>query len=220
MEHNPMEMDTQTPTPQKKTVKYNLKHTDPAKKATLRTLFKFRDDFNLPVSNTDLFKYTGFTSATGYRVLKDTSDHRFHENPFCDETRGRPRAFKEADIDQIIQFLERGVCSLPWADLCGAAGLEFPNASKPPSTATIKKSVYARGWRKCLACSKFWSCKDVAKEHDRLAQEQLEKHNLDLAYFKFGPDDKVSLIRKAGTQYCVECFESRATQQLHQKSNK
>ncbi|KAI0554540.1 hypothetical protein F4679DRAFT_299984 [Xylaria curta] len=183
-EYNPM--DTSTPTTEKKT----FTHTDPAKKIALRTLFKFRDDFNLPVSNTEIFKYTGFASATGYRVLKDTSDHRFHENPFCDETRGRPRALTEANIDQIVAFLEREVRSLPWADLCGAAGLEFPNPSKPPSTATIKKSVYRRGWRKCVACSKFWSCKDVTKEHDRLAQEQLEKHNLDLAYFKFGPDDK------------------------------
>ncbi|KAI0858664.1 hypothetical protein F4860DRAFT_296398 [Xylaria cubensis] len=201
---------TPTTPAQKNTIKYHLKHSDTAKKTALRTIIKFRDDLKLPVSNNDIFKYTGFTHATGYRVLKDISDHRFHNNPFCDETRGRPRALTEANIDQIIEFLGREDCSLPWANLCAAAGLEFPNLSKPPSTTTVKKAVYGRGWRKCVACSKFWTFKNVADEHDRLAQEMLEKHKLDLAYFKFGPDGKVNVTRKAGTQYCTECIQSRA----------
>ncbi|KAI1751710.1 hypothetical protein F4782DRAFT_503992 [Xylaria castorea] len=198
-------------------VAYNLTQSDTPEKTALRTLVKFRDDHNLQITNKALFEYTGVTHATGYRVLKSTNRR------LCDETRGRPRALTEAHIDQIIEFIEREgweARCLPWINLCDAAGLEFPTLSKPPSVPTIRKALYTRGWKKCVACSKYWTCEDVAQKRDCWAREQLEKHELDLSYyrkvrysdeihFKFSSEGKVNITRKAGTRYCAECIQYR-----------
>ncbi|KAI0188527.1 hypothetical protein EV127DRAFT_434331 [Xylaria flabelliformis] len=164
-----------SPTPKKtKAVKNHFTHSDEAKKTALRTLIKFRDDKQLAISNNDLFKYTGFTHSTGYRVLRDTDKDKDND-ALREETRGRPRALTDHQIDQIAKFLEeQGGCRLPWAELCAAAGLEFPNPSKAPCVDVLRKAVYTRGWRKCVVCFKYWTCNVTGKAGPRFCPECIQ----------------------------------------------
>ncbi|KAI0112429.1 hypothetical protein GGR51DRAFT_557012 [Nemania sp. FL0031] len=160
--------------------------------------------------------YTGFTKSQGYRVLRDTDRH----NSPCDETRGRPSRLSDEQIDQIIEFLENESCQLPWANLCNAAGLEFSADSKLPCPQTVRTALQKRGWRKCIACVKLWTCQNIAEKRDRWARDRLYAYELDLSFyrkirysdevhFKFGLDGKLIIIRKAGTRYCPDCIHDR-----------
>ncbi|KAJ8126949.1 hypothetical protein O1611_g6689 [Lasiodiplodia mahajangana] len=201
--------------------KSTFRSCDTPQKTALRTLIKFRDDKKLPISNNDIFKYTGFTKTAGYRVLKDTG-RQSHNNP-CDETRGRPSRLSDDQVDQIIEFLENEsweARQLPWANLCNAAGLDFPADSKPPHPQTVRTALAKKGWKKCIACVKFWTCENIAERRDRWARDRLHDYELDLSFyrkirysdevhFKFSPEGKLIIIRKAGTRYCPDCIHYR-----------
>ncbi|KAK5634081.1 hypothetical protein RRF57_009795 [Xylaria bambusicola] len=210
------------PSPSTPVVQRHRKHTDTTKKTELLTLKKFRDTNDLPYSNEDLFKYVGVNRRTGYRILKD-HPRRLHDNPVFKETRGRPAALTEAQIDQLVAFLKAEGYegrALPWANLCDAAGLEFPSQSKPPTTWTIRKHLNRRGWKKCVTCNKFWVDYNTASLREAFAREALANHGLNFTYwrrirysdevhFKFGPEGKVNIIRQRGERYCIDCIHHR-----------
>ncbi|KAI0517543.1 hypothetical protein F5B22DRAFT_109475 [Xylaria bambusicola] len=185
----------------------------------LLTLKKFRDAKNLPISNNELFKHVGVSRSTGYRILRDYPQ-RFHREP-CEETRGRRPALTDAQVDQLVAFLEAEDYdgrTLPWVELCDAAGLEFPTQSKRPTSQTVSKHLNKRGWKKCVACSRFWVDYDMASPREAPADQ-----GLDIAaggrvlysnevHFKSKPEVKASITQQPDERSCTHCV------QHHQRS--
>ncbi|KAI1283321.1 hypothetical protein F5Y07DRAFT_394234 [Xylaria sp. FL0933] len=168
--------------PSTPTDSHETKPYDTSLRLELLTLKKFRDAKKLPVSNNDLFDYVGVSRSTGYRILRE-------KPPSCDdeENRGRRPALSDEQVDHIVAFLKAEGWEgrvLPWADLCDAAGLEFPAKSKP-TPQTVQKHLNKRGWKKCVACRSFWVDHDVAD-----------------------PDEgEVYRVRWDNERYCGACIE-------------
>ncbi|KAI8623883.1 hypothetical protein F5Y19DRAFT_345446 [Xylariaceae sp. FL1651] len=194
----------------------SFSHTDTAQKAELRSLRRFRDAMRLDhISNNDLFKYTGISRSTGYRLFKEKNDR-------TEETRGRKKALSEAQIELIIQFFQNDgfeARTVPWQNVCDAANLDF-EGNGPPSGATVQRTMNQRGWKKCIACVKFWTDKDMASKREAWARERLDDYGHDLSFyrriryscelhFKFGWGGKLQMIRKSGQRYCPDCIQDR-----------
>ncbi|KAI1346752.1 hypothetical protein F5Y01DRAFT_297071 [Xylaria sp. FL0043] len=165
---------------------------DISPRSELLTIKKFRDAKKLPISNNDLFDYVGVSRSTGYRIFKekDKPRRRSHNDPSsCDEeNRGRRPALSDEQVDQLVAFLKAGGWEgrvMPWADLCDAAGLEFPAKSGKPTPQTVQKHLNKRGWKKCVACRRFWVDHDVAD-----------------------PDEgEVYRVRWSNERYCGPCIQ-------------
>ncbi|KAI1190099.1 hypothetical protein F5B17DRAFT_131464 [Nemania serpens] len=203
---------TTTPPPQR----HSTKPIEDPKRAELLAIKKFRDAQKLPISNEDLFKHVGVSRTVGYRIFKDPS-RRFHRDPLAEETRGRPSALTDAQVDQLVAFLKAEGYegrTFPWASLCDAAGLEFPTRSKPPAGHTIRNHLNRRGWKKCVACAKLWVDCDTPAFREAFAREALAIHGRRIRYsdeihFKFGPEGKVLLVRQPGERYNTCCTHYR-----------
>ncbi|KAI1292546.1 hypothetical protein F5Y03DRAFT_375618 [Xylaria venustula] len=201
---------------------HSTKPYDTPTKAELLALKRFRDAKNLPIKNNELFQHVGVSRATGYRILKD-EPRRFHNNSYCNEVRGRRPALSNEQVDQIVAFLKAEGYegrTLPWANICDAAGVEFPAEPGPPTSRTIQKHLNKQGWKKCVACSKFWVDYNVAALREAFSREALGNYGLDFAHwhrirysgeihFKFGPEGKVSTIRQQSERYCMPCIQYR-----------
>ena len=164
---SPTSPTSPTPPPHR----HSTKPTEESKRAELLAIKRFRDAKELPFSNEDLFKYVGVSCTVGYRIFKDKP------RPL-EENRGRPRALSKEQVDHLVAFLETEGYegrTLPWDELPGLAGIEFPTRSKPPSSHTIKKHLNERGWRKCVACAKFWVDHDTVALGKALARKALAK---------------------------------------------
>ncbi|KAI0818310.1 hypothetical protein GGR55DRAFT_70405 [Xylaria sp. FL0064] len=210
--------------PSTPTASLQTKPYDTSPRSELLAIKKFRDAKNLPIKNNELFEHVGVSRSTGYRILKD-KPRRSHNNPSCDETRGRRPALSDDQVDQIVAFLKTEGYegrALPWANICDAASLEFPTKSGPPTPQTIQKHLNKRGWKKCVACRKFWVDSDIADLREAFAREEaaLGDHGLDFSYwrrirhsdkvhFKSGPEGKVSKTRRSNGRYCTPCIEYR-----------
>ncbi|KAJ3551540.1 hypothetical protein NPX13_g11337 [Xylaria arbuscula] len=125
-----------TPTQDTPTQGHSTKPVDEKKAAELMAIRKFRDDKELPFSNEDLFKYVGVSRTVGYRIFKG-KHRRFQTNPDFEETRGRPRALTDDQVNHLVTFLQTEGWegrSMPWSRLCEAARLEFPKRGKAPAS--------------------------------------------------------------------------------------
>ena len=196
---------------------HSTKPIETPKRAELLAIKKLRDAKKLPLSNEDLFKHVGVSSRVGYRIFKD-QPRQFHRNPYTDETRGRKPALSNKQVDQIVAFLKAEgykARTLPQANLCDTAGLDFPD--QPPSTVTIRKHLNQRGWKKYSAYRKFQVDYNTAALREAFAREALADYGLDMlywrriryldeVYFKFGPEGKVQIIRRSGERYNPDCI--------------
>ncbi|KJZ78887.1 hypothetical protein HIM_01660 [Hirsutella minnesotensis 3608] len=96
-------------------------------KARLRGVFEAIQTFGLPISKGQLFRAHGVSRRTGNRILRDQSDRTRHNHLTKPETRGRKRAFSEADLDAIEDLFNKEgfeARRLSWSSVPAEAGLE------------------------------------------------------------------------------------------------
>ncbi|KAI0199079.1 hypothetical protein F4808DRAFT_434120 [Astrocystis sublimbata] len=186
------------------------------------------DKFGANYTKRQLFEHFGVNDRTGYRLLREDARH-IPNSPFLNETRGRKRYFTEAQIDQMVDFLEREAWesrTLPWQSLPQASGIEYPEDAQQPDHKTVRRAINSRGWHKCQQCTKFWVQYGAADRHEWLvrretfAREMLNqlggnpenyrhiRYSNEL-HFTFGYQGKFTVTRRAGERFCTDCFQHR-----------
>ncbi|KAI0146876.1 hypothetical protein GGR57DRAFT_285277 [Xylariaceae sp. FL1272] len=192
----PVPAPEQAPTAKAKARKspkpHQVPQVDAATRAALKAVKRFCADEKVPHTNHQIFRHFGVTARTGYRILKEAERTEPRE-----ETRGRPKALSDEQIDHLDRFLGEGFepKMMPWKELCDAAGIVIPEGKKAPCPQSVQKSLGRRGWKKCGICHKIW------RKHDFIQADTPQK-----------PDQNGKnpnpLARKP--TFCPECIQNRA----------
>jgi hypothetical protein len=195
------------------------KHWTTSSKARLQGAKSFVAAEGIRHTDRQLFRHFNVPQSSGRRILQD-SPRQFHHNPYSDETRGRNKILQDHHINAIERLLWTGgyeARSLPWASLLSAAGCDFEG--EPPSTRTIRRVLYQKDWRKCIACSKGWTSKKHAEGRVAAASRSLllrptpedweDIRWSDECHFSFGPEGKHKIIRTPGERECPDCIQYR-----------
>ncbi|KAI1261775.1 hypothetical protein F5Y18DRAFT_192147 [Xylariaceae sp. FL1019] len=171
---------------------HQVPQVDAPTRAALKAVKRFCVDEKVAHTNHQIFRHFGVTHRTGYRILKEAERTEPRE-----ETRGRPKALSDEQVDHLDRFLGEGFepRMMPWKELCEAAGIIIPEGKKAPCPQSVQKSLGRRGWKKCGICHKIW------RKHEFIQPDTPQKsdHN--------GKNPN-PLARKP--TFCPECIRNRA----------
>lgn len=110
------------------------------------------------------------------------------------------------------RILEDGIEArgLTWEQLGNEVGLDY-------SGRTIQNAMGTMDYHKCIACRKGWCNDRTAQNRVKWAEVMLKRYPepedwykvrfSDEVHFGYGPQGKISIIRKTGERYCQDCIQ-------------
>jgi hypothetical protein len=131
------------------------------------------------------------------------------------ETQGRKQLLSQDQIreaDRVLQDVGWEACILTREQLAHELDLGV-------SGRKMKRAMRSMDYHKCVACTKGWVSKRVAKKQFEYAETALQYcqksadwHNVrfsDEVHCYVGPQGKLFIIRKPGERYCSDCIQEQ-----------
>jgi hypothetical protein len=192
-------------------------HPTPTK-VRVRILTQFTKDFDLDVSQNDIFRYCGVSKQQGYHILRaneeDSSPERRSHNKVGPDPRGAKHKLQTEDLDKIEDVIQEGgfdtrVCG--WMEIV----MEVLPEKQGLHIQTIRAAMRQRGYYKCIACQKpFLTSRSLAQRREYLQirrywtlQQWRTVRFSDEVHFGQGPKRKLKVIRKRGERYHSNCIQ-------------
>jgi hypothetical protein len=198
--------------------KRGISHVDTPRKARIKGAAEFMDAMGIQYFKTDLFNFHNVSRQQGYAILAESEqadDRRLEHHLYKPETRGRKLLLSQDQIREADRFLQDvgwEACIFTWGQL--AHELDFGVSGR-----TMKRAMGSMDYHKCVACTKGWVSKRVAKKRVEYAETALQNrpksadwHNVrfsDEVHCCVGLQGKLCIIQKPGERYCSDCIQEQ-----------
>ncbi|EDU42948.1 HMG box protein [Pyrenophora tritici-repentis] len=198
--------------------KSGISNFDTPKKARIKGAAEFMDAKGIPYLHTDLFAFNHVSKQQGWAILKEKGvehDRTHHNDPTTEEKRGRKPKLSQKDLERCDRFLQDVGWDgrvLTWPQLAEELQLDV-------SGNTLRSVLGSMDYHKCIACTKGWVSRKLAKkrvEHSETmlalkptAEDWRDVRFSDEVHCRVGPQGKLRIIRKPGERYCSDCIQEQ-----------